>query len=229
MASFRVGTDKIEETVLTIFLAACVLLAALKDVFPVLDKGLTAAMFAALFFLLRQVRDTRLAVGEIGHTEIFLATDEEFYRSLKNAVQRAEREVRATYFRTVPPSRLTSRESAAYFQEILAFARKKGTVRRLIGVSNDAIADWCAEQADQVAKHPRYHVRVIDTRCQPVEPMSVCIVDDDVMYMAFSGSTDNQLGGIREDAPKLVSFHQSRFEQLWADATDLAEFAALRS
>jgi hypothetical protein len=124
----------------------------------------------------------------------------------------------------VPPTKLTSAESREYFQEVLKFARAKGTVRRIVAVSNKAMAEWCKTHAEEVSMIPRYNIRVLITVHQRVEPTSVAMFDDDVMYMAFSGPTDQQLGGIREDAPKLVRFHQSRFDQLWEYGMDMENF-----
>ncbi|MFI9386695.1 hypothetical protein [Kutzneria sp. NPDC052558] len=224
MITPRARSDRWEELALSLFLFICFLLAFLKDLFPVLDEGLTAAMFAAIFFVLKQIRDLRLDVQDGGPGEVFFATNEEFYSSARAAVHAARREVRVTYFRQVPPTVLASAESRDYFAEIVAFAHRKGTVRRIIGVPNQAMADWCVAQAVLVAGNPRYNVRVIETVGQAVEPMSVCLIDDDTMYMAFSGPTDQQLGGIREDAPKLVHFHQNRFDQLWGSGVDLHDF-----
>lgn len=221
----QTSADRLEEIALSIFLLICFLLAFLKDVFPVLDKGLTAALFAALFFTLRQIHELRADLREDSESsEIFFATNEEFYRSAREAVQRAKREICATYFRPAPPTVLTSQESKDYFEEVMKFARHKGTVRRIIGVSNSAMAHWCAEQQSRVASHPRYSIRVLRTDGQRVEPMSVALIDDETMYMAFSGPTDQQLGGIREDAPKLAQFHQNRFDQLWERGVNLEEF-----
>jgi hypothetical protein len=186
-------------------------------------------VFAAIFFVLKQIRDLRIEVQDDGPGEMFFATNEEFYSSARDAVRRAKREVRVTYFRPVPPTTLSSSESREYFNGVLAFARRKGTVRRIIGIANDEMADWCVTQADEIERNPRYNVRVIETKNQTVEPMSVCLIDDDTMYMAFSGPTDQQLGGIREDAPKLVHFHQNRFDQLWATGVDLREFAKAKT
>jgi hypothetical protein len=225
----RAKSDRWEELALSIFLFACSLLAFFKDVFAVLDKGLTAAMFAAVFFVLKQIRDLRLEVQDGGPGEVFFATNEEFYSSARHAVRAAACEIRVTYFREVPPTELTSRESREYFDEVIEFASRSGTVRRIIGVSNEAMANWCASQAALVAQVPRYNVRVIDSRAQAIEPMSICVVDDDTMYMAFSGPTAQQLGGIREDAHRLVQFHQNRFDQLWAEGVDLLTFVKSRT
>ncbi|MFD5092035.1 hypothetical protein ACFWMR_15635 [Amycolatopsis thailandensis] len=225
----RAKSDRWEELALSIFLLVCFLLAFFKDLFPVLDEGLTAAMFAAVFFVLKQIRDLRIEVQNGGPEEVFFATNEEFYSSAQDAVHGAKREVRVTYFRHVPPTALSSAESRKYFREVINFARNKGNVRRIIGISSDAMADWCVAQVGEVERNPRYNVRVIDTRNQTVEPMSVCLIDDDTMFMAFSGPTDQQIGGIREDAPKLVQFHQNRFDQLWTIGTDLAEFVKVRT
>jgi hypothetical protein len=220
MIRTRDRAERWEEAALAAFLLLCLLFSFLRDFFPVLDKGLTAAVFLAIFFVLRQIRDLRLNLEEGAVQEIFFATNEEFYRSAREAVQGAKREIRVTYFRTVPPTKVGSIESREYFDEVLKFARTKGTVRRIIGVSNEAMAEWCTTQAQQARTIPRYNIRVLETTNQAVEPMSVAMIDDDVMYMAFSGPTDQQLGGIREDAPKLVRFHQSRFDQLWERGID---------
>lgn len=218
-------TDRLEEKALTAFLIACFFMALVKEFYPGLDKGLDAALFVAVFFVLKQVRDLRVDVLEAGRKEIFFATNEEFYSCARAAVQQAKREVRVTYFRSAPPTRLASSESKEYFAEVVKFAGR-GTVRRIVGVPNRAVAEWCASEAELVRANPNYHCRVILTVNQPIEPMSACLIDDDIMFMAFSGPTDQQLGGIREYAPKLVQFHQNRFDQLWALGTDLTEFVA---
>lgn len=217
--------DKIEERALLVFLAACFLLAFFKDIFPVLDKGLTAALFAGLFFTLRQISGVRQDLREAATpSESFFSTNEEFYASARAAVSAAKREICVTYFRPTPPTVLASDESREYFDEVVGFARKRGSVRRIVGVSNAALAQWCEAQAVTATSHPRYCVRVIVTTGQKVEPMSAALIDDEAMYMAFPGPTDQQLGGIREDAPKLVQFHRSRFDQLWERGTDVQDF-----
>ncbi|GAB2748283.1 hypothetical protein [Amycolatopsis magusensis] len=226
MIKSRAKTEKWEELTLCLFLLACFLLALFKDLFPELQERLSGALFVAIFFVLKQIRDLRIEVQDEGLAEVFFATGEEFYSSAREAVRKAEREIRVSYFRQVPPAKFASVQSREYFGEVFNFARrKKGTVRRIVGVSNDAMAEWCVSQLEQVVRNPRYNIRVIETRNQPVEPMSVCLIDDTIMYMAFSGPTDQQLGGIREDAPRLVQFHQNRFDQLWASSTKLEEFA----
>jgi hypothetical protein len=220
MIRTRDRSERLEEAALAAFLSVCFLLSFVKDFIPVLDRTLTASVFLAIFFILRQIRDLRLNLEEAGIREVFFATNDEFYRSASDAVRGGKREIRVTYFRTVPPTNLPSIESGQYFDAVLRFARTRGTVRRIIGVPNSAMAEWCITQAQHVRTIPRYNVRVVDTRNQTVEPMSFALIDDDVMYMAFSGPTAPQLGGIREDAPRLVHFHQSRFDQLWDRATD---------
>jgi hypothetical protein len=224
MIRLRDKADRSEEVALSIFLFLCFLLAFMKDLFPVLDKGLSAAVFAAIFFVLKQIHDLRLEVQSSGTREQFFATNEEFYSSARDEVRRANREIRVTYFRSAPPTKIASRESREYFEEVIKFTHNKGTVRRIIGVSNKSLAEWCVSQAEQVNRNPRYNVRVIVTANQAVEPMSACLIDDEVMFMAFSGPTDQQLGGIRVASPKLVQFHQNRFDQLWAAGSDLLHF-----
>jgi len=224
MPRTRDKTEAWEEAALALFLASCFLLSFFKDLLPFLEKGLQAAVFVGILFILKQLRDLRLEL-RYGSGEVFFSTNEEFYSSARRAVLNAEREIRVTYFRENPPTELASIEANEYFAEILRFAEQKGTVRRIIGVPNAAMAEWCRAQAETVAKYPRFHVRVIVTKNQTIEPMSACLIDDSVMYMAFSGPTAQQLGGIREDAPKLVHFHQNRFDQLWAAGTDICAFA----
>lgn len=99
MIRIRDRADRWEEAALTVFLLTCFLLSFLKDLFSVLDKGLMAAIFLAIFFILRQIRDVRLNLEKAAIQETFFATNEEFYESAREAVQRGKREIRATYFR----------------------------------------------------------------------------------------------------------------------------------
>ena len=48
MVKPRAKSDRWEELALSVFLLVCFLLAFLKDLFPVLDKGLAAAPFATV-------------------------------------------------------------------------------------------------------------------------------------------------------------------------------------
>lgn len=224
MMRLRDRAEKVEELALLVFLLICAVLALFKELVPALDGGLTAAIFVATFFILKQIRDLRIELQDGRIREVFFETNEKFYGSAREAVRRANQEIRVTYFRDAPPTTVASSESGEYFAEIRKFAQRKGTVRRIIGVANKELAEWCAVEAEYVRNNPRYHARVIVTKNQAIEPMSACIIDDHVMYMAFSGPTHQQLGGIREDAPGLVHFHQNRFDQLWATGTDLLDF-----
>jgi hypothetical protein len=99
MVRTRAKADRWEEAALSTFLFLCFLFAFLKEFFPVLDRGFMAALFVAIFFILRQIRDLRLEVEEAASgREIFFATNEEFYESAREAVQRGKREICATYF-----------------------------------------------------------------------------------------------------------------------------------
>lgn len=216
-----------EEWALAIFLVACFLLSFFKDVFPLLEKGLEAALFAAVFFILKQVRDLRVEVRGGRNRESFFESAQDFYTTAAESVRRGKREIRATYFRDAPPGEAVGDACERYFEDIVEFARtRRRTVRRIISVNNKEMVEWCRAQADLDNSIPSYYVRVLDTGAGAVEPMSMVIIDDETIYLAFSGHTHEQLGGVRPRGEKLAQFLRQRFDSHWAVSIPAREFLA---
>lgn len=128
---------------------------------------------------MRQIRGLRLELNKA------LAVAKFSSQQTKNSTNRlarlfsVEREIRTAYFRTVPPTKLASTESRECLQEVIRFARTKGTVRRIIAVPNKAMAEWRKTHAEEVRAIPRHNIRVLVTVHQRVEPTSVATIDED--------------------------------------------------
>ncbi|MCD2188262.1 hypothetical protein [Actinomycetospora soli] len=222
----RSRSEAIEEVALLVFLLACFLLSFFKDLFPVLEEGLAAAVFAGLLFLLKQIRDLRLELREKEVEEKYFANADEFYSSAARAVGRANREICATYFRDEPPSGRGDKRDA-YFAAVIEAARQRRTVRRIIKVTNPDLAQWCVDQKKLCEEVESYYVRVL-TISGDVEPMNMAILDEEVVYLAFAGPTGSQIGGVRPQGRRLASFFRSRFDEHWRIAVPIEHFVTGR-
>jgi hypothetical protein len=213
-------SEVVEEWALLIFLLACFLLAFFKDVFPVLDKGLTAAIFAGTFFVLKQIRDLRVEVrSRDDPPEKYYPSAQEFYGSAARAVGRAKHEICTTYFRDDVPTRDFGKAAAQYFDAVLTFSKEKGVVRRIIKVTSPELALWCQEQAGLAKRTPRFYVRVMNPPAGYVEPM-----DKRVTYLLFANQSDTQLGGVRPVGEQMAGFLQARFDEHWRLATPVDDY-----
>jgi hypothetical protein len=225
MRPYERRSEAVEEWALLVFLFSCFLLAFFKDVFPVLDKGLTAALFAGVFFVLKQIRDLRLEIrSREEFAEKFFPSAKDFYSSAARAVDRARQEVCATYFRDAAPDEYAGKEAVQYFDRVVRFAREQGAVRRIIKVDNASLANWCQRQAELADEVAGYYVRVLNLPAGSVEPMNMAILDRSVVYLAFAGPTDQQLGGVRPPGSQLAGFLQARFDDHWRIATPVDKY-----
>ncbi|GLW29209.1 hypothetical protein Areg01_21490 [Actinoplanes regularis] len=220
----RIKSDTVEDWVTWAFVGFCFFLALFKDVFPWLDKGLTAALFAAVFLILRQLRDLRIDLRKKEFQEDYYPTGNQLYSSVISAIVETRHEICATYFRDTPPSPAVGEEARRYFKKVVDFARTKGTVRRIIKVDNPQLTDWCLEQARLAETVPRLNVRVLNPGSGGVEPMNVIILDGTSAYLSFAGATPEQVGGVRPPGGKHTAFLQARFNEHWRRAKPIAEF-----
>ena len=225
MKPYERKSEVVEEWALLVFLLACFLLAFFKDIFPVLDKGLTAAIFASAFFILKQIRDLRIEVrNRDDPPEKYYPSAQEFYESATRSVTRTQHQICATYFRNDIPTRDFGRAASQNFDAVFRFALEKGVVKRIIKVTNPELALWCKEQAELVKSNPRFYVRVLNPAEGNVEPMNMAIMDKTVTYLLFADQTDTQLGGVRPTGKQHTEFLQARFDEHWRLATPIQQY-----
>lgn len=149
----------------------------------------------------------------------------EFYKDLRAATEQAHDKVRASYMRRFPPAKLGS-EAEGFFESSLAWARQDAHhLRRIVCRPNeDALLSWVRDQ-DQKSKEPGSHylIRVVDWTVRDVDALSVAIVDEEVVFFAFSGTEDEMRGfSIRNRAVAryFIDYHN----QLWNSSEPLEQF-----
>lgn len=228
-----------------------VLHAAFKS-FP--DWAVTSVLFLAAFTimiqneqLLRSVRssdvtlngllkkladntDVSRAIGrELANwTSVHIyANYAEFYRDLRAFTERAHDMVRTSYMRRFPPARLGS-EAEAFFDSSLNWARQDTHhLRRIVcRPDEDALLAWVRDQdrkSEEVDSH--YLIRIVDWTVREVDALSVAVIDEEVVFFAFSGSEDEMRGFSiknREVARYFIDYHN----QLWNSSEPLKKFLA---
>ena len=220
----KTTSDSVEEWVTWAFVGLCFLLSLLKDLFPLIEKGIPAALFAAIFLMLRQIRDLRVNLNRKGLDEDYYPTGQELYAAVIRELGRTQHEICATYFRDTPPSPVVGDEATRYFEKVVEFGKEKGVVRRIIKVTNPQLAHWCLEQAELAKELPRLHIKVLNPVADGVEPMNVIIFDGAVAYLSFAGVTPSQVGGVRPPGPRHTAFLQERFEKHWQLAEPIERY-----
>lgn len=129
--------------------------------------------------------------------------------------------------RRFPPDKLGG-EAEAFFESSLNWARGNAHhLRRIVcRPDEDALLTWVRDQdkkSQEAGSH--YLIRVVDWTVREVDALSVAIIDDDVVFFAFSGSEDVMRGFSlrnREVAGYFIDYHN----QLWQSSEPLGQFLA---
>lgn len=151
----------------------------------------------------------------------------EFYRDLRASTERAHDMVRTSYMRRFPPERLGG-EAEAFFDSSLNWARQDAHhLRRIVcRPDEDALLSWVCDQdrkSQEAGSH--YLIRIVDWSVRDVDALSVAVIDEEVVFFAFSGSEDEMRGFSirnREVARYFINYHN----QLWNSSEPLEKFLA---
>jgi hypothetical protein len=151
----------------------------------------------------------------------------DFYKDLRASTEHAHDMVRASYMRRFPPAKLGG-DAEEFFESSLNWARQDAHhLRRIVcRPDEDALLAWVRAQ-DQKSQEPGSHylVRVVDWTVRDVDALSVAIVDEDIVFFAFSGSEDSMRGFSmrnRAVARYFIEYHN----QLWSSSEPLERFLA---
>ena len=152
-------------------------------------------------------------------------THAQFYGDLRVATELARNMVRTSYMRRFPPAGLGG-EAEAYFDSCLKWARRDSAhrLRRVICRPDDNLLDWLRDQSGKSqTEGSHYLIRVVDWTVREADALSVAIVDDDLVFCAFSGSEDSMQGfSIRNQ--RLASYFIAYHNQLWNSGVEAGEF-----
>ncbi|MFI7360902.1 hypothetical protein ACIBO4_01930 [Streptomyces sp. NPDC050149] len=139
-----------------------------------------------------------------------------FYSELRKAVEVAEECVRATYFRTVPPTKLEP-EAREYFKACTDWAAgdpDRRLMRIMCKPKTTEMKEWARQQNNLAARLGglRYTLRTLDSA--GVDPLSIAIIDDEIVFCAFT--EEGTVKGFSVISPDLAKYfaeyHRKQFE-----------------
>ncbi|PNE32052.1 hypothetical protein AF335_20085 [Streptomyces eurocidicus] len=181
-----------------------------------------------------------LAAGPEAEGDALLAAywyrdNREFYEAAAAHARRARSEIRVTYTRRYPPTQYTTRASAEYFRTILDWAGEDSdderSVRRIIGIpERDGLPDrdmlsW-ARQHHQDSKHILNYEANVLRWTAAADGLNMALIDDSVVFLAFSGGSRQRLNGFSVEDPTFMSYFAAYFDQLWAGLRPLGAYLA---
>ena len=157
----------------------------------------------------------------------------EFYEAAAARVRQARSEIRVTYTRRFPPTQYTTRAAAEYFKAIVDWAAEdtddERCVRRIIGiperdgVPDDAMCSWARQHHEDTKSLLTYEASVLRWPAA-ADGLNMALIDDDVVFLAFSGGPRQKLNGFSVENPTFLSYFAGYFEQLWAVLQPLEDY-----
>ncbi|MFE4369119.1 helix-turn-helix domain-containing protein [Streptomyces sp. NPDC056835] len=173
------------------------------------------------------------ATGEAMLAARWYRNNREFYEAASERVRQARSEIRVTYTRRYPPTQYTTRASAEYFASILGWAGEDSDdercVRRVIGVPEHGgspdkdMLSW-ARQHYKDSKHIlNYEANVLRWTAS-ADGLNMALIDDRVVFLAFSGGPRQKLNGLSIEDPTFMSYFTAYFDQLWAALQPLGTY-----
>ncbi|WP_125533810.1 helix-turn-helix domain-containing protein [Streptomyces sp. WAC 06725] len=177
------------------------------------------------------------ALPDVGGDALLAATwyrsNPEFYSAAARSVRSARSEIRVTYTRRYPPDQYTTKASADYFADILAWAREdtedQRSVRRIIGIpETDGVPDkdvlaWARRHRDETGDILNYEASVLRWTAA-ADGLNMALIDDSVVFLAFSGGSRQKLNGFSVQDRTYMSYFAAYFEQLWTPLQPLGTY-----
>ncbi|MEU7560307.1 helix-turn-helix domain-containing protein [Streptomyces eurythermus] len=157
----------------------------------------------------------------------------EFYEAASARARQARSEIRVTYTRRYPPTQYTTPASAQYFRTILDWASEDSdderSVRRIIGIpERDGVPDsdmlsW-ARRHHEESKHILTYEAGVLRWTAAADGLNMALIDDSVVFLAFSGGPRQKLNGFSVEDPTFMSYFAAYFDQLWAALQPLEKY-----
>ncbi|WP_150242173.1 helix-turn-helix domain-containing protein [Streptomyces albofaciens] len=177
------------------------------------------------------------ALPDVGGDALLAATwyrsNPEFYSAAARSVRSARSEIRVTYTRRYPPDQYTTKASADYFADILAWAREdtedQRSVRRIIGIpETDGVPDkdvlaWARRHRAETDDILNYEASVLRWTAA-ADGLNMALIDDSVVFLAFSGGARQKLNGFSVQDRTYMSYFAAYFEQLWTPLQPLGAY-----
>lgn len=233
--------DGVEDKVI---LVICVIVVGASVVGAVYDWPPTVLLpliFVALYAILRNLlplrgmhetlRQTQAELGEVkaelaGHQcpkFRYYANNAEFYSALSEAVLgSAENQLDLWYVRQTPPTTLAQKAAKRYFENVLRWARENSSrsVRRLICVNSEEMRQWAFVHHAQTRQVLNYEAHIVEWDIK-ADLLNMAIVDERLVFLAFSGATGQAIRGMSMEDPEAAKYFTDYFNQHWLSSTRL--------
>ncbi|MEU0567402.1 hypothetical protein ABZ297_18735 [Nonomuraea sp. NPDC005983] len=151
------------------------------------------------------------------------ANNREFYSALRAAIlDSAENQLDVWYVRQAPPTTLAQKEARQYFDAVLRWAKDNSSrsARRLICVNSDHMRRWAVEHYRQTRTVPNYEAHVVEWDLK-ADLLNMAIVDERLVFLAFSGGTNQVIRGMSMDDPEAAKYFTDYFNQHWLTSVPL--------
>ena len=149
----------------------------------------------------------------------------EFYRALNASLINAEQSLRLTHIRDHPPTAF--RMESTYYGDVEEWAvnHPACAVRRVIAITNDAMAAWAEALAEVESNIPNFHIRSCEWSAR-FPMINMAIVDKHEVYLALSGESPEETAGIVMLDEEVGRYFVEYYDNLWRQSTPLPEALA---
>lgn len=148
----------------------------------------------------------------------------EFYGALAGVVNgEARNQIDVWYVRRVPPTAFVQKEARRYFASVLSWAKShpSGSVRRLVCVNSPEMREWTRRHHEETRQIAGYEARVVEWAID-ADLLNMAVIDGRVVFLAFSGATDQAMRGMSIRDPGVAKYFTDFFNQHWSTATRLS-------
>lgn len=186
-------------------------------VFALFAAGLVFQSMESIRQLTTDNREELKRIAESTATATHYSNGKEFYEALKTAIKEAEYEVRATYFRRVPPT--YEKAANEYFKACISWASAKSH-RHLLRVmpepNTPAMREWVDEQRKEAKRLRKGAYRLKFIEIDVTNIMSFAVIDEKTIFCALT-MDDEIVRGYSVTSPAIASNyvlqHQDFFKQ----------------
>ncbi|MEU7089237.1 hypothetical protein [Streptomyces achromogenes] len=160
-------------------------------------------------------REELKKIAESKGTATHYSNAKEFYEALTSAVKEADFEVRATYFRRVPPT--YDKAARDYFRACISWVQAKSH-RKLLRVmpepATPAMREWVEEQREHSKRRLRkgaYKLKYIQIDVTNV--LSIAVIDEKTVFCAIT-MDDDVVRGYSLTSPDLGNYYKQYHQML---------------
>lgn len=221
--------EGLERTLLLLGLIATVAFSVASAVWAFPATWLMPFIFITLFMILRTALQSNRTLEDLQRPSTpvsYFSDNREFYGDLaKHVASTAKYKLAVSYFRGSPPTNFTQDEAKDYFAEVLSWAKDNPSraVRRIICVDTDEMRTWIDQHLDETAGIANYEARII-SGLGNIDLLNVAILDNHLVYLAFSGPTGQHMSGMSMEGPRACEYFKEYYDKVWSNAKPMKDW-----